>query len=146
MSSPKFFAYPGYGDAAKQNAHYSQAFRLPAGETIHISGQGGWATESQTGHDISDDIATEIAQAFVNVDVALKNAGGRGMEQVYKLVVYVTPDAAGGHNTQATGEVVGQLREWFPDEEKIPLITLIGVASLAFPPMHIEVDASAYLG
>lgn len=38
MSAPKFAIYPGLGEWAKDNLHYSQAVRL--GNIIKISGQG----------------------------------------------------------------------------------------------------------
>jgi enamine deaminase RidA (YjgF/YER057c/UK114 family) len=38
MSAPKFAIYPGLGEWAKENLHYSQAVRI--GNIIKISGQG----------------------------------------------------------------------------------------------------------
>jgi enamine deaminase RidA (YjgF/YER057c/UK114 family) len=38
MSAPKYAIYPGLGEWAKENLHYSQAVRI--GNTIKISGQG----------------------------------------------------------------------------------------------------------
>jgi enamine deaminase RidA (YjgF/YER057c/UK114 family) len=38
MSAPKFTIYPGLGEWARDNLHYSQAVRI--GNTIKISGQG----------------------------------------------------------------------------------------------------------
>jgi len=38
MSGPEFTSYPGLGEWAKENLHYSQAVRI--GNIIKISGQG----------------------------------------------------------------------------------------------------------
>lgn len=38
MSQPKFYVYPGLGEWARDNMHYSQAVRL--GDRILCSGQG----------------------------------------------------------------------------------------------------------
>lgn len=46
MSAPKFAIYPGLGEWAKENLHYSQAVRI--GNTIKISGQGQLNSHPQT--------------------------------------------------------------------------------------------------
>ena len=57
----------GIGEKHLEQFHYSQAVRI--GDTLDCSGQGGW--DPETG-EISDDLATEIEQAFKNVDICLK--------------------------------------------------------------------------
>ena len=46
MSTPKFAIYPGLGEWAKENLHYSQAVRI--GNIIKISGQGKTDSHLQT--------------------------------------------------------------------------------------------------
>lgn len=84
-----------------------------------VSGQGGSPTQSLDAQDIPADISSDVAQAFVSVDVALKNAGGKGMEQVYKLVEYSAP----GFNQAVAEAAVKELRRWFKDEERLPILT-----------------------
>lgn len=88
---------------------------------------------------IPSDIAAEVEQAFDNVDHTLKDAGGKGMEQVYKLVVYCAP-----MDDAVEGALKAGLRKWFPKHQ--PILTGVGVAKLAFDGMHVEIEASAHLG
>ncbi|KAF2171663.1 hypothetical protein M409DRAFT_35761 [Zasmidium cellare ATCC 36951] len=136
MSHLTYSSYAGFGQRALQNTHYQQAVLLPPGPTLHISGQGGW---DRTTVAIPSDITAEVEQAFDNVDHTLKDAGGKGMEQVYKLVVYCTlmDDAV-------EGALKAGLRKWFPKHQ--PILTGVGVAKLAFEGMHVEIEASAHLG
>ncbi|QLI68687.1 uncharacterized protein G6M90_00g052220, partial [Metarhizium brunneum] len=53
---------------------YSQAVRV--GDRIECSGQGGWDPDAR-GVVVPDDIHEEIAQAFSNVELALRSAGGK---------------------------------------------------------------------
>ncbi|TLS30307.1 hypothetical protein PpBr36_02796 [Pyricularia pennisetigena] len=133
MTSPKFFTYSGFGQKLSDDANYSQSVRI--GNEIKTSGQGGWDT--QTGK-ISEKYEEELDQAFTNLDVALKDAGGKGLEQVYKVNMYLT--------LEMTEEVFGQtaavIKNRFPNHR--PLLTVVGVTTLAFPEMHVEIEVSAY--
>ncbi|KAK4499126.1 hypothetical protein PRZ48_009638 [Zasmidium cellare] len=136
MSHLTYSSYPGFGQRALQNTHYSQAVLLPPGPTLHISGQGRW---DRTTVEIPTDITAEVEQAFDNVDHALKDAGGKGMEQVYKLAVYCAP-----MDDAVEGALKDGLRKWFPGHA--PVLTGVGVAKLAFDGMHVEIEAAAHLG
>ena len=46
MSTPKFAIYPGLGEWAKENLHYSQAVRI--GNIVKISGQGQTTSRPQS--------------------------------------------------------------------------------------------------
>ena len=89
---------------------------------------------------ISPDLDTEIDQAFANVELALKSAGGKGWSQVYSMRSYHLPiDEA------ATSAVVRNLQQWLgPDHH--PIWTQIGVASLGLETMRVEIEVEAYLG
>lgn len=61
------------------------------------------------------------------------------MSSVYKLIVYYTP-----MSEEALNLTVDELRRWFPDHR--PLFTAIGVANLALPDMHVEIEVLAHMG
>ena len=84
MSHLSYYCYPGFGERAAQQTHYSQAVRLPGptGDIIQISGQGGWDRATS---EFNPNWAEQIDQAFENVDVALKDAGGKYVEPVFCL-------------------------------------------------------------
>ncbi|KAJ0275765.1 hypothetical protein COL940_008676 [Colletotrichum noveboracense] len=67
MSHLTFFTYEGFGSKALESHAYNQAVRMD--NQIWIS-------------ELSPDITTQIDQAFDNVDFVLKDAGGKGWEQV----------------------------------------------------------------
>lgn len=141
MSAPKFAIYPGLGEWAKDNLHYSQAVRL--GNIIKISGQGGWnpsADLSSPSTWISQDLNTEIDQAFANVDLALKAAGGKGWSQVYSVRSYHLP-----LDEDATSAMVRNFQQWCGPEHR-PIWTEIGVAKLGLESMRVEIEVEAFLG
>lgn len=136
MSRLQYFAYPGFGQRAIKTTYYHQAVLVPAGPTLHISGQGGWDRETVA---IPKDLQAEVDQAFENVDVTLKDAGGKGMEQVFKMVIYCQP-----YDSAMEKVLDASIRKWFPNHQ--PTVTGFGVAKLAFEGMRIEIDAMAHLG
>jgi len=89
------------------------------------------------------DLFEEIDQAYANVDLALRDAGGKGWSQVYKVNMYVleavmTDDAALQH-------VIENLKKWVPDHQ--PLLTAVGVAKLgagSSGSMRIEIEVVAH--
>ncbi|CAK1363957.1 uncharacterized protein RHO25_005900 [Cercospora beticola] len=126
MSHLQYFSYA-------KNFHYSQSVRLPHNQIL-VSGQPGLNRE--TGK-IPTDHREEIDQAFRNVDMAVKEAGGSGIEQVYKLNIYFAP------LTEGAMEPCGAaLKEWFP--KHAPLLTGIGVEKLALEGMRVEIEAWAH--
>ncbi|KAH9902093.1 YjgF-like protein [Xylariomycetidae sp. FL2044] len=125
------YSYPGIGEWAKENLHYSQAVRV--GDTIVCSGQGGW---NPTTFAIPKDLDAEVDQAFENVETNLKHAGGRGWSQVYRVTTYST-DLKGTHD-----RIVQNYRRWMPDH--YPVWTEIGVNKLGLDEMHIEIEVSAH--
>jgi enamine deaminase RidA (YjgF/YER057c/UK114 family) len=88
--------------------------------------------------EIPSDIGREMDQAFAHVEHALRQAGGKGGEQVYKVNGYVT-----ALESEPTAHFVRNLRKYCPKHE--PLLTVVGVKSLAFD-MHVEIEVSAHLG
>lgn len=78
----------------------------------------------------------EIDQAFSNVDYNLKNAGGKGWEQVYKVVTYSTDIRPQHHR------IVENLRKWMPNHTAV--WTEVGVAQLGLDDMHFEIEVEAF--
>ncbi|KAH7364666.1 endoribonuclease L-psp family protein [Rhexocercosporidium sp. MPI-PUGE-AT-0058] len=132
MSHLQYFAYKGFGEESRKSTWYSQAVRV--GDRIEISGQGGWDPLTSN---LRADLADEIDQAFANVDLALKDAGGKGWSQVYKINMY----AVDLLSEEGTALVIGNLKKWLPDHQ--PLLTFVGVKELAFG-MRIEIEVVAH--
>ncbi|EFQ32737.1 endoribonuclease L-PSP [Colletotrichum graminicola] len=134
MSGLKYFSYEEYGVTLRKEMHYSQAVRV--GENIEISGQGGW--DPKTG-DITDDLLKEIDQAFENVDLTLKDAGGKGWSQVFRIRLYAVDEA---WTQEGIGRMVDNIKKWTPNHA--PILTGVGVTKLGQPGMRVEVEVSAY--
>ncbi|QIW97665.1 hypothetical protein AMS68_003183 [Peltaster fructicola] len=145
MSTLSYHNYQGYGEWAKGALHYSQAVRVGK-DIIEASGQGGWDpnTKDLTGTmDISTDLATQIEQAFSNVDLALRTAGGKGWEQVYKVRTYYVSEPGTVIIPEEVMKLLTDgLRKWAPNHQ--PIWTALGVAALTLPNMRIEIEVKAY--
>lgn len=107
---------------------------LVAGEQIFLSGMtAGGADGKAIG---GGDFEAQARAAFQKVKLALEGAGS-GMQDIVKMVVYVTHM----EGRAALGKVRS---EFFPGTK--PCSTLIGVTALASPDLMIEVDAHAIRG
>ncbi|KAF2753066.1 putative L-PSP endoribonuclease family protein [Pseudovirgaria hyperparasitica] len=140
MSNLQSYDYPGWGTFARQSMSFTQAVRV--GDRLVISGQGGWDPHNpdpSLDHSfIPGSLADEIHQAFANVEVALKHAGGTGWDQVYKVVTYSTDIPS------QTDLIVGELRKWMPGHAAV--WTEVGVKELGSPAMHFEIEVESWLG
>ncbi|KAF4439181.1 flavin depend monooxygenase that catalyses the oxidation of rubrofusarin to 9-hydroxyrubrofusarin [Fusarium austroafricanum] len=134
MSQLKQYTYEGAGEFLTNFLGYAQAVRI--GDRIELSGQGGCFVKD-------GDIAwreTDLEQidlAFENVDKALKAAGGKGWDQVFRVNSYhleITPEVG-----QRMSE---NFKKWMPNHK--PIWTQIGVRQLGVPPMKCEIEVSAY--
>ncbi|KAF5022590.1 hypothetical protein F66182_5361, partial [Fusarium sp. NRRL 66182] len=125
MSQLKYTAYEGFGEYVRQHLGYNQTVRV--GDRIEVSGQGGWAFENGT-FVFPESQLEQIDQAWRNVDKALKTAGGKGSEQVFRVNSY---------HTSITPEVGQRMKEnferWIPHHK--PIWTQIGVKELGAPGM-----------
>lgn len=83
------------------------------------------------------DLHEEIDQAFKNVDYNLRDAGGKGWSQVFRVNSYHTD-----MSDDALRHMVKNLKEWMPNHK--PLLTCVGVTQLGLEGMHIEIEVSAY--
>lgn len=132
----QFFVTPGYGDTALARLHYSQAVRI--GDTVRISGQGGWDDDFR----FPDSLEAEIVQAFDNVERTLAQAGAtwRDVVSVNSYHVASSRSIIEEHNPV----VVEQFRRRMGD--RAPIWTELGVAALGAPEMRIEIEVTAVAG
>ncbi|KAI1767999.1 endoribonuclease L-PSP [Hypoxylon sp. FL1150] len=129
MSNLQFYTYPGFGERAAESHNYSQAVRV--GDTIQCSGQGGFNPETGV---FFREIDAQIDRAFANVDIALKAAGGKGWEQVFRVNSYHIP-----LNQQAQEAMVRNFKKWMPNHKAI--WTCVQVSRLG---EDVEVEVQAY--
>ncbi|KAK5166060.1 uncharacterized protein LTR77_008321 [Saxophila tyrrhenica] len=136
MPAVTFHVYEGFGQYAKENLHFSQAVRI--GDRVEISGQGGWKANTLP-PTLSDSLEEQIDQAFSNIDLAMRAAGGNGISQVYRISSYHARLSA----TPETMEIMTKaLAKWFPDY--CPIWTAVGVEALGLSEMMVEIEAVAY--
>ncbi|KAL3470862.1 hypothetical protein BJX99DRAFT_267167 [Aspergillus californicus] len=110
MSHLRWYNTKGFGEAAAKSHAYNQAVRV--GECIHFS-------------------------ALVNVDMNLRNAGGRGWAQVYKVRSYHIP-----LDEEAQVAMVRNFRKWMPDHHA--LWTCVQVERLGADDMRVEIGVEAH--
>ena len=97
---------------------------------------GGW-TFTDGGISFAENINDEIDQAFRNVEAALKDAGGNGWSQVFRVNSYhtvLTPEI--------TIRMAENFKNWMPNHK--PIWTEIGVAKLGADGMNVEIEVSAH--
>ncbi|OAQ60567.1 L-PSP endoribonuclease family protein [Pochonia chlamydosporia 170] len=132
MSHLKYFAYEKFGTRQRELYRYSQAVRV--GDRIELAGQGGWDPDTGV---IDEDLIAQIDLAFSNVDRALKDAGGKGWEQVFRVNSYHTT-----LNHEVLGAMVRNVEKWMPNHQ--PIWTCVGVNRLAEEDMRVEIEVSAH--
>ncbi|KAK5069218.1 hypothetical protein LTR64_008627 [Lithohypha guttulata] len=94
----------------------------------------GW--DPRTG-DFNTEINAQIAQAFSNVDLCLKDAGGQGWSQVFRINSYHVPV-----NNEAINAMTREMKKWMPDHQ--PLWTCVGVQRLGEDDMRVEIEVVAH--
>ncbi|KAH7131821.1 endoribonuclease L-psp family protein [Dendryphion nanum] len=133
MAHLHYSCYKGFGEEKREQLWYSQAVRV--GDTIELAGQGGWDPETS---EIPTDLEQEIDRAFANVEHCLKDAGGAGWSEVYKVRLYLTEV-----NEVAFEAAVKNLKSWSPNHR--PILTCIGVTTLGLPGMRVEIEVKAHV-
>ncbi|KAK4032367.1 hypothetical protein C8A01DRAFT_50836 [Parachaetomium inaequale] len=119
----QYYSYPGYGVRSRETLRYSQAVRV--GDSIECGGQGATSTllipytrerMGPSTDKIHTEIDAQIDQAFANVDLNLKNAGGKGWSQVFKIRSYYVP-----LNDEAMKAMVRNINinKYMPDHQRI---------------------------
>ena len=166
MSHLQYYAYEGVGTTNRAKFSYSQAVRVGdriecAGQgtsrttfrekaklasppslhfppsVTHIDTDepaGGW--DPKTG-EFEREINKQIDLAFENVERCLRDAGGKGWSQVFRVNSYHVPI-----NDEALAAMVRNMRKWMPDHQ--PLWTCVGVSRLGEDDMRVEVEVVAH--
>ncbi|WHA42614.1 RidA family protein [Agrobacterium larrymoorei] len=113
-----------------QNPAFSHAIETaPGARLIHISGQIG-AREDGSFH---DDFEDEAAQAFANLEAVLKSIGLTA-HNIVRFTIYLT--------RREDSDAMRQARNRFM-QGHAPAMTLLYVAGLVDPKVHIELEATA---
>ena len=94
---------------------------------------GGW--DPTTGK-INTEINVQIDQACANVDLALRDAGGKGWSQVFRVNSWHVPI-----NDEAIAAMVRNFEKWMPDH--CPIWTCVGVPRLGLDDMRVEIEVVA---
>ncbi|TVY68986.1 hypothetical protein LSUE1_G007369 [Lachnellula suecica] len=115
------------------NFHFSQAVTI--GDTVKISGQGGW--DANLKFDASD-LKGQIDLAFQNVDRVLQGVGLRGWEDVYLWRSYVVE----AHMEAATPYLIEKMKSRVPGHR--PVWTALSVPKLGAPEALVEIEVEAY--
>lgn len=118
---------PAGTEMMRDQYHFSQGVQI--GDTIYVSGQGGWDAQFQ----IAGDVGAQARQAFRNMERVLAEAGASLDDVVDVTSFHLDMDQMGA--------VVTVLKEVFPRHQ--PAWTAVGVTRLAMPAMLIEIKATA---
>lgn len=137
MSTPTFFATPGYGDTQLATMHYNQAVRI--GDRVETSGQGGWDDDFA----FPETLEEEIVRAFDNVERTLATAGATWRD-VIAVNSYHVPDAPDSIGDAHNRVMVEQFRLRMGD--RAPIWTQSGVTALGAPTMRVEIRVTAVVG
>ena len=112
-------------------SHYCDAVRF--GDVLYISGI---PPTDAAGRVVSDDVAVQARQVFLNMKLVL-DAAGASFADILKVTVYLLDVNDRGKINPVRQEFFGAAR---------PASTLIGVNELAIPGMKIEIEAVVGLG
>jgi enamine deaminase RidA (YjgF/YER057c/UK114 family) len=121
------FLVPKGTEMMRDQYHFSQGVQV--GDTIYVSGQGGWDAT----FNITPDAGAQARQAFRNMATVLKEAGA-SLDDVVEVTSYHL-------DMDQMGVVVEAMKEAFPHHQ--PAWTAVGVTRLALPQMLIEIKATA---
>lgn len=113
---------------------FSQAIATQEKKTIYLSGQVAWDVNQKTVG--VGNLAIQTHKALENLRRALEAAGAtpKDVVQIEAFVAHYTP--------QDAATIAEAVRAFFPQEAP-PTSTLIGVQSLAFPDLLVEIKATA---
>lgn len=111
-------------------SHYCDAVRF--GDLLFISGV---PPTDAAGRVVSDDVAAQARQVFLNMKLVL-DAAGASFADILKVTVYLLDVNDRRRINPVRQEFFGAAR---------PASTLIGVSELAIPGMKVEIEAVAGL-
>jgi enamine deaminase RidA (YjgF/YER057c/UK114 family) len=102
---------------------------------MNLIASGGWDRYTE---EYPESLSAEVDQAFDNVEHALQQAGGKGLEQVYKIRIYITVPM-----DEIIEHIVRNMKERFKAHG--PLATVVQVVAV-YKKLRIEIEAEAHLG
>ena len=118
---------------------YRQVAVATGTRTVYVSGQ---VARTAEGEPVGPgDLAAQVEQALVNVDTAVRAAGGT-FADVAKLTFYVVDLGPESMEPFGTGAMQAAVRLGV---DPVKALTVIGVAALAEPDLLVEVEAIAVL-
>jgi 2-iminobutanoate/2-iminopropanoate deaminase len=124
-------------EVASKNA-FSPAVVTEGGRVVWLSGQ--IALRDESGKDISGQFEPQVRTIFSLMDKTIKQAGGASLADLVTMTVYVT-------DTRYLQQFVEIRRDAFKDAgENYPASTFIGVSSLPFPGVVVEIQGTAVVG
>jgi enamine deaminase RidA (YjgF/YER057c/UK114 family) len=124
-------------DTLSKSPGYSHVAVVEAGKQLHVSGQVAFDAAGQLVG--KGDLGAQAEQVFSNLGLAL-TAAGSSLSRVFKLVTYVvdlTPEKAAA---------IRAVRSRHLGAAPYPASTMVGVTSLVFPELLIEIEAIADVG
>ncbi|KAF3343438.1 Myosin-1 [Verticillium dahliae VDG2] len=98
-----------------------------------VGGQGGWHDDGT----FETEINAQIDCAFANVEKNLKDAGGKGWSQVFRVDSYHVP-----LDDEAPAAMIRNLAKYMPDHQ--PIWTCVGVPRLGEEAMKVEIAVVAH--
>lgn len=120
-----------YNNPSSMGFSNSVAYTSNGVKTIHVAGQVG-----HDGKEAPDDIGAQADIAFANLVKELQ-AAGAGVDDVITLNVYIV------NMDRERSTAVGKAKAKVFTQENQPASTWVGVASLIFPTLLVEVEATA---
>ena len=114
----------------------SHAVAVEGGKTVFLSGQVGF---DENGDTVGTDLASQLAQAHVNIRKILVEAGGTPAD-IVRLNTYVADYAP------EDGAVVNAANQKLFEGITPPSATLLGVQALYTPDIRCEVEATVVIG
>ena len=115
-------------------AGYAQVVAAQGTKRVYVSGQVGVGPDDQV---VGDDLASQTAQAFENVGIALA-AAGAGWDHVVKLTVYIV-----GFDQAMMADFGAGMGHAMTLGMTPTAATLVGVQALYRPDILVEIEAIA---
>ena len=111
---------------------FSQIVTSGSGKMVFLSGQVGWDEQKQIVG--ANDLRAQTWQAFRNIEVAMKEAGG-ALTDIVSMRIYIVEE-----KMEESRHIQAALKEFFPTDHA-PTTTWIGVRRLANEEFLIEIEA-----
>jgi enamine deaminase RidA (YjgF/YER057c/UK114 family) len=133
----KHVEYLEKNDIARKNA-FSPAVVTEGGRIVWLSGQ--LALRDESGNDIAGQFEPQVRAIFAAMEKTIRKAGGASLADLVTMTIFVT-------DTRYLERFVEIRREMFRDAgENYPASTFIGVSSLPFPGVVVEIQGTAVVG